>query len=530
MKRWRIGALCVNILWIAACSMLLVSCEGPGRKPSAGKGKTGATAAEDFVAVTRFHIAGSHENVIPTTEKELAAIDTGEEEEVVQTNNNRINGSFLYPYQKGYLLNVRRGKAGEQEDTVVFCDGEGQSEEQSEWTNIVDIQDNIIYYYSPEGRLTRAIGGKTTVFEEMEDPEDVFFARDSIYYTLADEDKEQSYIYKVDYEGKNTERLYQLDVLADQIYLYQDRLWLAYEKFYEPDSKPGLAVIDMEESEINVYQGIHPEEFGGGRFSVNNGYLYFNSSGLRRLCIQDNSVESIFAENGEKINFTDNGILFASGNKLYFADSSGIKEIKDLGNEGDGFGGIRVEDGNIYIQSYKGTAFQSFFRKVSQIDEEGKAVGELYEDSDQKETYENPIDEYFLPRIEFAASEATMRGYQDDYRGVWRSEFQHLMKFIRKKCVYGQDREKVQAYEKNVRDMIEKSKEIAGMEIANTYDINPDPPKGKDGNTRSSSWGNGTRSRLNQLEGEMYRDASMSLIDIFQYKFRELEYSELHYE
>lgn len=42
---------------------------------------------------------------------------------------------------------------------------------------------------------------------------------------------------------------------------------------------------------------------------------------------------------------------------------------------------------------------------------------------------------------------------------------------------------------------------------------------------------NGTRSRLNQIEGEMYRDAAMQIIRLAgDYSFRELDYSKESYE
>lgn len=46
-------------------------------------------------------------------------------------------------------------------------------------------------------------------------------------------------------------------------------------------------------------------------------------------------------------------------------------------------------------------------------------------------------------------------------------------------------------------------------------------------------WGNGTRSGLNQIKGEIYRDASMLLIKKMynlNYKFIDRDYSKEHYE
>lgn len=149
-------------------------------------------------------------------------------------------------------------------------------------------------------------------------------------------------------------------------------------------------------------------------------------------------------------------------------------------------------------------------------------------EEDGKTRYDNPIDEYFLPKINHAdASQAEIRAYQDDYKNVWKDEFENLTKWLGKKCIYEEDRKKIQEMKKSVLEYAEKSKEVILTELLDTYKVNPDPGKGEE--TRNSYQGNGTRSRLNQIEGEIYRDASMRMIRLYgegaQYEFRKIDYS-----
>lgn len=145
--------------------------------------------------------------------------------------------------------------------------------------------------------------------------------------------------------------------------------------------------------------------------------------------------------------------------------------------------------------------------------------------------YNNPIDEYFLPKIQSRdKSEAEIRGLQDDYKHVWKEEFENLTKWLRKKCIYKEDKENISSMEKSVLEYIDRSKAVIATELADTYEVNPNPEKGKDMVSRNSYWGNGTRSALNQIEGEIYRDTCMRILSLYgaetEYKFRQVDYSE----
>ena len=73
-------------------------------------------------------------------------------------------------------------------------------------------------------------------------------------------------------------------------------------------------------------------------------------------------------------------------------------------------------------------------------------------------------------------------------------------------------------YTKSVESLIETTLTI----LVTNYEFPP-------GSDERKSWGNSTRSMLNQKEAEIYRDAGMKLIDD-TYLFEERDYSLEHYE
>lgn len=118
----------------------------------------------------------------------------------------------------------------------------------------------------------------------------------------------------------------------------------------------------------------------------------------------------------------------------------------------------------------------------------------------------NPIDAYFLPRIENAENEAERRGLQDSYRVVWHREFENIMLWMQEKCIYQEDKDELLLYSENVEALISSSRKILTTSWLDDYKLPPGSPERNLG-------GNGTRSELNQEEGEIYRDAGMFLID-----------------
>lgn len=136
------------------------------------------------------------------------------------------------------------------------------------------------------------------------------------------------------------------------------------------------------------------------------------------------------------------------------------------------------------------------------------------------EVYSNPIDAYFLPQIEHAWSQADRREMQDIYLDVWKSEFENVMLWMQNKCIYQEDKDNLLLYTKSVEALIETTRTILVTDWLDDYKL---PPDSGDRNF----WGNGTRSGLNQAEAEIYRDASLKLIND-TYIFMERDYSLEH--
>ena len=112
--------------------------------------------------------------------------------------------------------------------------------------------------------------------------------------------------------------------------------------------------------------------------SIQNGYVYFNASGLKRLNIQDNTVEQVYPKNVECINFAEDSILFARNRALYRMNQDGTSKILELGKdygETGGIGGIHVEDQKVYFMSYEG----AFYDYIDQIDLSGKILQKIYQ-------------------------------------------------------------------------------------------------------------------------------------------------------
>lgn len=144
-----------------------------------------------------------------------------------------------------------------------------------------------------------------------------------------------------------------------------------------------------------------------------------------------------------------------------------------------------------------------------------------------EEVYDNPIDSYFLPELNNDNnSMATLRTYQDTYRIAWESEFENIIKCLNKKCIYSEDKKSLLVLKKRVQKNVEQNLKFLKVELLDSYNINPRKPINSV--SRISAEGNGTRSRLNQIAGEMYRDECMRILSVFrEYTFMKRNYSTL---
>lgn len=317
---------------------------------------------------------------ISVTQTDLTDIVLSEEEEYVQGNNNINNGNFIHPYQGGYFYAVERFDKDGPDAAMVYDDGQGQISDRSDLPEyFLHISGNSFYYWDEDG-LKWQTGEKTkTIIPDRNDDFHtmICLAEDGIYYAQADEENKTTYLGMVDYEGKTDRQLYALDVDVSQIYFYQDVLWFVFEEFDDEDDVNRLGKLNLANQEISIYPLNGNEIEEGYLLSIQNGYVYFNASGLKRLNIQDNTVEQVYPKNVECINFVEDSILFSRNRTLYRMNQDGVAKILKLGKdyaETGGIGGIHVEDQKVYLMSYEG----AFYSYIDQIDLSGKIKKKIY--------------------------------------------------------------------------------------------------------------------------------------------------------
>lgn len=119
--------------------------------------------------------------------------------------------------------------------------------------------------------------------------------------------------------------------------------------------------------------------------------------------------------------------------------------------------------------------------------------------------YSNPIDAYFLPRIKYASCEIEVRVAQDKYLIVWSNEFEKIIKMMKAKCKYQKDKDVIDAYKKGINDLFDKTSSVLVTEWLDDYQLDPNSPN-------RGSWGNGTRSGLNQIRAEKLRNECLMLM------------------
>ncbi len=290
-----------------------------------------------------------------------------EDSTVTQMNNNIIYGNFIMPYQNGYFYSVDSGQGDGPDDLLVYEDAKGNVSQQKECLNILFVRDDDIYYRTMDGlkRQRNEDVEDIITFQSSACLESYYVSENYIYYSVVDEEQEKTYIGKVDYDGKQKQILCELDIWIEQIYLYRGKIWFQYCEFSDTD-KMGLGQLELDGFVIEIYDNIQTDL----KFTVNDGYIYFNSSGLKRLNVDDNHVETIFEKNVDGFNFIGDSILFYSDKNLYKINSKGLKKLKKLRGKTAGYSGIRVDNKKVYIGTYAGSFYTGFY----EMDETGKTV------------------------------------------------------------------------------------------------------------------------------------------------------------
>ncbi len=290
-----------------------------------------------------------------------------EDSAVTQMNNNIIYGNFIIPYQNGYFYSIDSGQRDGPDDILVYEDAKGNVSQQKEWLNILFVCDDDIYYRTMGGlkRQRNEDVENIITFQSSTCWESYYVSENYIYYSVVDEEQEKTYIGKVDYDGKQKQILCELNIWIEQIYLYKGKVWFQYCEFSDTD-KTGLGQLNLDNFVIEIYDNIQTDS----KFTVNDGYIYFNSSGLKRLNVNDNIVETIFDKNVDGFNFIGDSILFYSDKNLYKINSKGLKKLKKLRGKTAGYSGIRVDNKKVYIGTYAGSFYIGFY----EMDETGETV------------------------------------------------------------------------------------------------------------------------------------------------------------
>lgn len=146
--------------------------------------------------------------------------------------------------------------------------------------------------------------------------------------------------------------------------------------------------------------------------------------------------------------------------------------------------------------------------------------------------YRNPIDKYFWSKLySWNASQQEIRQARNAYNEAWKTEYKNMMRWLKEKCIYEEDKKNISLLEKSISDQIEIEKKVMKTELTNAYEINPDPSKVENDFSRISLLGHGMQERLNQSEGELYRDVCMRILNLhgqadgeYEFKFRETDY------
>lgn len=365
-----------NFLIILVALCVCAGC-GKAENETTGKDISGENETALHDSVIKVDVLHSADKVTVTAGKERKDLNIIQENEYIRNNNNLVSSGNIIPYQDGYYYYVEIKPNDGDNFMLVYDDGKGKVTECTKLSEngvgLEYISDDYVYYYdSYKDSLFREKDGQSERVIEFKyfggTPR--YYAEDGIYYTDINEDKEESYIGKLGYDGTDNGELYKLNVAVEQVFKYQDDLWFVYYKFGGEKNRVGR--IHLPDNKVFVYEEITPQGSGpaGNRISFNNGYLYYNSSGLNRLNIQENTLEQVYEDDVQAINFTEDSIWFFTEKNLYKRNKDGVKKIMNVKGETEGFCGIWVDDGKIYIDTYAGGLYNEYY----QMDEAGKIV------------------------------------------------------------------------------------------------------------------------------------------------------------
>jgi len=118
----------------------------------------------------------------------------------------------------------------------------------------------------------------------------------------------------------------------------------------------------------------------------------------------------------------------------------------------------------------------------------------------------NPIDPLFARALTDAHIMAEYRQIQELYYDTWKTQYDTLMKKIRKKCKYNGDIKDYSLFIKEMDEGFEYLQPLLIDEMLDNYGMPESPEK--------HSMGNGTYHTLLMQKGTMYRNACMFFISL----------------
>lgn len=120
---------------------------------------------------------------------------------------------------------------------------------------------------------------------------------------------------------------------------------------------------------------------------------------------------------------------------------------------------------------------------------------------------DNPVDPLFADALSDSHIMAEYRQIQELYYNTWKTQYDHIMKDIRKKCRYKEDIADYDLFAKEIDQGFDRLQPLILDEMLHNYDIPECPEK--------HSQGNGTQQALLMYKGTMYRNACMFFISLY---------------
>ncbi len=121
---------------------------------------------------------------------------------------------------------------------------------------------------------------------------------------------------------------------------------------------------------------------------------------------------------------------------------------------------------------------------------------------------ENPIDKAYLSLVtDWSYSGIEFRNYQERYYEIWKEEYDKVLNILKIKAVYQQDKDDIEQFDNYIEGFFDNNNDFFETLVLGDYQTDPTTPE-------KNSWGNGTRSKLLEIRGKIYRNACIQIITL----------------